>query len=131
MTLPIQDSDLQTLNTIYPMVGIWQGLSLEDKKKMAAATDGAIRSLPWISSPFVADNDNNTNAQDTYNKILPLYAGLLKKTADNLGNTDYFFDEEDDSYIIFDSFLTNPRPKENDAPTDQVNSGRIAPIEYV
>ena len=129
MTLPVNDTILEALEDNYPLRGVWVVIDTTRKKEIASLVDGAIKPLAWIESPFVDGT--------VYNNILPIYSYLLGRVADNVGEIGFFFDENDPAYIMFDRYLTSPRPKSTDRSssggggTNPVNTGRIAPIEYV
>ena len=129
MTLPVDNTILDALEDNYPMRGVWVVIDTERKKEIASLVDGAIKPLEWRESPFIDGT--------VYNNILPMYSYLLTRVADNVGEIGFFFDEKDPAYIIFDRYLTSPRPKTTDKSSSGssggggTNTGRIAPIEYV
>ena len=130
MSLPLTRDQLDALQNSYPMRGVWVGLTSDQKEDIANAVNGVVRELNWTSSPFVADNDY-TNALLTYSKIAAVYAYILQRASDRAGDIGFLFDEDDDSYTMLDSYLRKPRPKSTDEASAAVNTGRIAPIEYV
>ena len=129
MTLPLSAAELAELEETYPLRGVWRAISADHRKQIATRLDSALQTLDWKDSPFTD--------QTAYTETLGIYTYLLGRVADQTGDIGFFFDEEDDSYIMYDHYLNSPRPKTTDksssggSGTNPANTGRIAPIEYV